>query len=204
MDDLFEQWQYVDKKSTTIESLSKTEIMNAIYQKSTGTMEELKKRLKYKINWIITIGTGIAIFMLFHISNPGVVLGSALVLSYYIYGYTSLTKYHKKMGANISGFNALQAMQHNYTSITEALKSEERVGRFFFPIVVGASLIVSGSLKGLSLIDIVTNTKFLTVFAIAVLVVIPAISYLAGKMNDTAYGPYISDLKRKIERIQQV
>jgi len=203
MDNLFEEWKKIDQETINFKPLNKEIIMEAIYQESTSTMSELKKRLKYKINWTIAIGIGIALFMGYHITNLGVVLGCVIILSYYVVGYFSLKKYHKVMGTDISGLNALEAMKHNHNSIKRALKSEETLGRFFFPIVAACGLIISGSIKEMTLIEIVTNNRFLIIFAITVLIVIPTIMYLANKMNDQAYGSYINDLEKNIKKMEQ-
>ena len=108
------------------------------------------------------------------------------------------------MGADISNMSALEAMKLNYNSIKGALRSEENTGRFFFPIVVASALIISGSMKGMSLMEIVTNTRFLIVFAVFVLVVVPLMMAIANKMNDKGYGNYIRALEQKIKEMEQV
>ena len=109
MEKLFEQWKEIDKVRSTVNPLKKEEIMGAIYQESAGTMQELKKRLKYKIMWIVGIGAAVLLFMIFNLNNAGVLLGSALILSYYIFGYFSLSKFQPNHGYKHIRYDSLRS-----------------------------------------------------------------------------------------------
>ena len=202
--DIFEQWKEIESKKLNQSPIQKEDIMEAIYQESISIMDQLKLRLKYKIYWVIAIGTGLFIFGLFNLSNMGVLLGLALVLTYYVYGYFSLSAFHKKMGTTAPNMSTLNILKHNRDMIKGALASEESTGTFFFPIVIASSLIISGSLKGMEFIEIVTDVKMLTVFAVSILVIVPIIMNLAKKMNKSAYGEYIESLEDSIRKMEEV
>jgi|GEM_PF-3144620 len=202
--DIFNKWKKIEEVQNSNSSLKKEEIMNVIFKDSVGTMEELKKRFQYKINWTIVIGLGVFIFSLFYLHNTGVLIGSAAILCYYVYGYFSLKNFYKKMDSQPQEMSTLEVLKHNYNMITGALKSEESVGRFFFPIVIASAILVSNSMGGKSIAEIIAASENWIIFAVAVIFMVPVIMWGAKKANETAYGEYITDLEDKIQRMEKV
>src|SRR5690349_14432216 len=78
--DLFKTWDKVNERKFTQSTLSKKDIMKAIHSESNSAIVQLKKRLFYKLLWIIVIISTVCIWMLFSIQKTELML----ILSFFL------------------------------------------------------------------------------------------------------------------------
>ncbi len=50
--DIYKEWKKLSESKFSSQ-IKREEVMNAIYQESKSTISELKKRLGYKMNWVL-------------------------------------------------------------------------------------------------------------------------------------------------------
>lgn len=203
--DLFNEWQKVNREILSTQTIKKEEIMQAISAKSSSTINELKKRLKYKIYWIVFF---IALFTAWFVSSlsaPATLPFIGIVIACYVAGFFLLLKQYNKMDTQIDpDMNILATMKKNASLINKALKYENYFGLFGFPIVLICGAMVPKLSKGLTMIEIFSDVKFVLIILGCLALLVPAMQLLAKKMNDSAYGSYINNLNENIRKMEEL
>ena len=202
--DLFEQWHKIEKEKFINQPIKKEAIMEAIYQKSTGTMETLKTRLKYKMVWLLLFSGCFMGLLLWQIDNLilALIFGTATI--FYISGYLGLRRYHKKMGTDRNNWSTIDVMKNNYKLIKNALRFESQMMIPVFPIMLIGGMIAPRIMAGDSLSLIFSEPKFLIIMLIAIIIITPLLKLLSDSMNNYAYGSYIEKLEENIKEMETV
>jgi len=202
--DLFEQWHKIEEEKFINQPIKKEAIMEAIYQKSTGTMETLKTRLKYKMAWVLFFAGVSAGLLLWQINNLTLVAIFGIVAVFYSIGFLGLRKYYKRMGTDRGQWSTIEVMKNNYKLITNALKFESQMMVPVLPIMLIAGMVVPRIMDGDSLALITSEPKFLIAMLIGVIVLTPLFKILGDRMNKFAYGSYINKLEENIKEMEKV
>jgi hypothetical protein len=202
--DIFEQWKKIEEEKFNHSPIKKEEIMEAIYQKSTGTMETLKVRLKYKMVWVlffIICFTALLISQI-EILPLALILGTAI--AFYIAGFLGLRKYYLSMGTDRSDTSTLELMKENLQLIKKALRFESQIMIPLVPFMFLGGVTTPRLLEGDTLAQILSEPKFLIAIVLGALIATPIAKILGDRANKYAYGEYISKLEGNIEEMENL
>ncbi|GLR17348.1 hypothetical protein [Portibacter lacus] len=202
--DIFEQWKIIEKEKFNHSPINKEDIMEAIYQKSTGTMEILKTRLKYKMMWVLFFTgcfTGLALWQFDNL--PVVLIFGAAALLYGL-AYFGLRTYYLKMGSEKKELSTLDVMKNNYKLINGALKFEGNIMYPTVPLMLLGAIAVPGLIEGETLLSIYGEPKTLTIAIVSIIILVPLVKFFGDKMNKIAYGSFINKLEDNIKEMEMV
>lgn len=201
--DIFNEWKKVEENKFNHQS-NKEEIMEAIFNESKSYISILKKRLLYKIRYIVAFLVLFTMGLIYFTDKVEVVwLISLWIVSYALGGLLLYRKY-KQMDNGDSENNLLDYMKKNAYYMKSALKVEKAWGLTFFPIAVISGFALSALIRGGTLQDVFADNSKLIAMLMTIVVITPLMNYVTGKMNQTAYGSYLKDLDDKILEMEKV
>ncbi|MEM6316029.1 MAG: hypothetical protein AAF960_00075 [Bacteroidota bacterium] len=203
--DLRKEWQQLHQEKFNYSSINKESIMNAIYQESTSTVSKLKYRLKGKLYWItffITIG---AIWMLFSLDTPDLLLIQGVFLTAYLLGGIFIGLEYRKLevGFDLSD-QTLPFMKKQAQIMKRALQFEKIWGLLFFPIAAVGGLAVGNISKGIALSELWRDPTFLLIALGCVAILAPLGVWLSDRLNDKSFGKLLKELQDNIRRMEDI
>ena len=203
--DLHQYWQDLSEKKFSQPQLKKEDIMQAIHKESNSTISELKKRLKFKLYWIIFFIALFSGWMLFIMDKPELLMLVGGFNLIYIMGLLTLGYQYKKMNQQIPyDGTTLGLMKQNALRIKKALRIETITGLFLMPIAIVGGVLVSQFTNGYSFAEVLQKQNLILMTLGLVIVLAPLLSWLTSKMNEHAYGAYIRDLDANIAKMEEL
>ncbi len=202
---LFKEWEKINQEKFSSSTIKKEEIMQAISKESSLTINELKKRLKHKINWVIFFILAFIIWFILSISHPTVLPVIGFIIVLYIIGFILLWNQYKKIDAQIDpNTDVLTAMKKNANILNKALKHKKYFGLMTLPIAAACGLMVSDLYSGQTVLEILSNSKSVIKIIGFIIFFVPLMSIFSHKMNDIAYGDYIKKLQKNIRKMEEL
>lgn len=178
--------------------------MEAIYQKSSGTMQILRTRLKYKSMWVIFFIFCFSALLISQIGNLPLALISGTAIAFYIAGFIGLRKYYLSMGIDSSEMTTLALMKNNLKLIRSALRFESQMMIPLVPFMITGGVMAPKLIEGDTVDQILAEPKFLIAIIIGSIIAIPLVKILGDRANKTAYGPYIEKLEDHIKEMEGI
>lgn len=203
--DLNREWDKINREKFSSQHITKDEIMKAISQESSLTINELKKRLKYKIYWIFFFLAAFTAGLLLSLNYPGTLPVWGIFLALYLAGFLLIFQQYRRMDDGIDpGVDTLTVMKKNAALIKKALSREKQFGFFLIPVALICGLLLPSLYRGESLTEILSDTTFVLVMLGLLIVLPPLMHLLSNKMNETAYDRYIRQLEENIRKMEEV
>lgn len=203
--DLRKEWQQLHQEKFNYSPIKKEQIMKAIYQESNSTIATLKKRLAAKLYWIIFFLVAGGIWMLFSLDNPELLMVQGVFMAAYLVGLVAMGLEYRKMDTSLD-FNdqTLPLMKKQDRLIRRALNFEKIWGVVAFPLAILGGLLLGHVSRERTLIDFFQDPKKLGLALILILVLVPIMYYVSGKMNQFAYGNLMDKLQNNIRRMEDL
>lgn len=195
--DIFNEWKKIEENNFNKQS-NKEEIMKAIFNESKSTISVLKKRLLYKIRYIIAFLVMFSAGLVYFQDKMEIVWIILLWIISYAIGGVLLYRKYKQMNSDNGGDSLLDYMKQNAHLLKSALQLEKAWGLTFFPIAIISGYALGALANGSSLIELFADNRLLIKMLVTIVIVTPLMNYLTGKMNANAYGAHIKELDEKI------
>ena len=203
--DLLKEWQQLHQEKFNYSPIEKEQIMKAIYQESNSTIATLKKRLKGKLAWIVFFLAAGSIWMLFSLDQPELLMIQGAFMAMYLIGLIVMGLEYKKMKDNFDFTDqTLSVMKKQDQVIRRALGFEKIWGVVFFPLAILGGLLISNHSKGHSLAEFFQNPKSLLIALGLIIILVPLMYFITGKMNQHVYGNLMDDLQNNIRRMDDL
>lgn len=203
--DLLKEWQQLHQEKFNYSPIEKEQIMKAIYQESNSTIASLKKRLLGKLVWIVFFLVAGGIWMLFSLDRPELLMIQGAFMSTYLLGLLVMGLEYRKMDDNFDFTDqTLPLMKKQDQAIKRALGFEKIWGVITFPLAILGGLIVGNHYKGVTLMEFFQNPKSLLLALALIVVLVPLMYWLSGKMNQYAYGNLMQKLQNNIRRMEDL
>ena len=201
MDELKEAWGSIKSKTEGFTNLTEAEIKNTVNTKSTGIIEKLRKGVKYKLGYAIFFTMVFAIIIPFAFPIASQILLCILLMAYAIGGillYQELQILNKGVGMDNDLLTGLQTYRDR---IKRVIRYEEIVGLTMYPISTSG-----GFFLGMQLVDreaVIMDKAWHWVTLIVTVLLFTVIGHFAAKkMNERAFGKYLSQLEDNIEMLK--
>ena len=201
MDELKEAWGSIKSKTEGFTNLTEAEIKNTVNTKSTGIIEKLRKGVKYKLGYAIFFTMVFAIIIPFAFPIASQILLCILLMAYAIGGillYQELQILNKGVGMDNDLLTGLQTYRDR---IKRVIRYEEIVGLTMYPISTSG-----GFFLGMQLVDreaVIMDKAWHWVTLIVTVLLFTVIGdFAAKKMNERAFGKYLSQLEDNIEMLK--
>lgn len=198
--DIYKEWQKLQVEKFS-EQLNENTIMEAIKKESRMPVHELIKRLGYKIRFVvffIVLFSTITVFQIGHPDRFLIGLGVSLV---YIIGGLLLWQQHRKLKIVSTQVdeNLLGSLTSFHRQIDRTIRYENLFGLFFMPVALIGGFFFGASAGGKSPVEMLSDPTSMLIL-LGLLIVLAPLGYWAGKkMNQIAFGEYLSQLAMQIE-----
>ncbi|MFK7982042.1 MAG: hypothetical protein AB8G86_18830 [Saprospiraceae bacterium] len=203
--DLLKEWQQLHQEKFNYSPIEKEKIMKAIYQESNSTIATLKKRLKGKLAWIVFFLVAGSIWMLFSLDQPELLMIQGAFMAMYLLGLIVMGLEYRKMDNNFNfSDQTLAVMKKQDQVIKRALGFEKIWGIVSFPLAILGGLLIGNHSKGHTLAEFFQDPKSLGMALVLIIVLVPLMYFLTGKMNQYAYGNLMDDLQNNIRRMEDL
>jgi len=203
--DLLKEWQQLHQEKFNYSPIEKKQIMEAIYQESNSTISNLKKRLLGKLVWIMFFLIIGSIWMLFSLDRPELLMIIGAFLSVYLLGLIVMGLEYRKMDEHLDFTDqTLPLMKKQDQVMRRALGFEKIWGIVSFPLAIIGGLLVGNHYKGVTLMEFFQNPKSLMLALVLIVVLVPLLYFLTGKMNQYAYGNLMDNLQNNIRRMEDL
>jgi len=203
--DLQEEWQRLQKDFFSQSNIKKEEIMKAISQESKSTVSELRKRLQYKLYWIIFFTIALALGMLYFYQNLNLLILLGIFFIYYGLGALFTNRLIKQMDKNIDySENIKTVLKRNLVIAKKVLKVEETSALLLMPMATVGGVVLSQLMKGRSYLEMISDSRLLLI-TIGLLLIVAPLGYILGKkMNKSAYGCYLDRLENNVSQLESI
>lgn len=205
--DLLKEWEKLQKEKFSNTNINKEAIMEAITQESMLTVAVLKKRLGFKINWVIFFLILFSAAFLYALFSPKLLVLALLgaIISYYLIGLIVLRQQFNKMNPQIDpSQTTLTSMQSNLQIMKKALRYESLSGAFAMPAAVICGLLLPGAYLGKSITEILSDSQMILFLILGMVILVPTMYLLASKMNNFAYGKQMEALEENIRKMKEL
>ncbi|MCE2497017.1 MAG: hypothetical protein J4F31_10650 [Flavobacteriales bacterium] len=157
---------------------------------------QVKRQLGFKVIYFV-LGIGILVAMKLVSQNPtsrslfDIVIGTFIICGFYLYVVWRRLPGRVEVGANLK-----ESMTRAYKTTRRALRIEEGVGLFLYPLGAAAGMLWGREYRDPNFVaDPVMDWKTLL---IVIVVITPLAHFAAVWMNKVAFGKYLKHLKELI------
>ncbi|MEQ9304896.1 MAG: hypothetical protein RJQ14_13390 [Marinoscillum sp.] len=200
MDELKEAWGSIKSETEGFTHLTEEEIMANISAKSSGTIEKLRKNVKYKLGYAIGFAAVFGGVIPFAFPLASQVLLTVMFVAYLV-GAVLL---YQELQILKKGLNMDQDIRHGLIEyrdrIKRVLKYEESTALALYPVSVSG-----GFFLGMQLVDrdaeIMTETFHWVVLILTIVLFTIGGNWLAKWMNRKAFGKYLDGLDETISEL---
>lgn len=202
--DIYKIWRELPQNNVST-TIKKEEIMDAIHMESKSVVSQLKKGLGIKMKWILFFIVLFSFFMIWFYHQPQAAIIFAVMNALYIISYLKQRKFYNQMDHQVNPESTLlESFKFNESSIKSALRYEKNTMLIFIPVCVIGGLILPGIIKGMSIIELISNTQMVVVMIIALVLLIPAAYIIGNRMNQIAFGTHLQKLRKNISALEQM
>jgi len=200
--DVYKEWEQLNQKIFSNESLKKEEIMNAIKSESVSAIHQIKKGLIIKSFWAVGFIVLFTTLMFFSGEFIEAVIAVGIINLIYLISFILLVFMVKRINTNILGKdNILQNLQVNAKIIKKALMFEGIVFVFNMPVIILCSMSWGSLIRGNTFNSLLNNSRFLTLAIVMCIILVP-ISYFLGKfLNKKSFGPHLDKMNDNITKL---
>jgi len=203
--ELYKEWQELNEHLFQNQSLKNEEIMNAITSESSSAINKIKKGLKMKSYWCLLFVFGFTIMMILARDNIGSVVAIGVVNLMYIIGFFQINKESKRMDSELAkDINVLDSMKRNARLIERSINFERNFFVFGAQVIVLCTMFYRQFGMGETFEMLINDTGFLTFALVACIVSVPFVYFVGQYLNNKSFGPYISELKTNINKLEGV
>lgn len=200
--DIYKEWKKLSESKFS-NQIKREEVMNAIYQESKSTISELKKRLGYKMNWVLFFALICTAGMIWTINKPQALLIFGVANIIYIASFFGLRFFHKRMDHQLKEDKSLLAsLKLNENLLKSSLRLETNVTLISFPIILIGMILLKDVYNGLTILEAISGVNTLIVMVIVLAIGFPFVHFTGAKMNKIAFGAYLNNLRKNINQLE--
>ena len=196
--ELGELWKKLDS-----DKLSKP-VLGAVHiqKKSKHPVEKLKNA--YLITTGFSVVTLIAFIVLFFLFDEWIVkVGLVFMIFSYVFFFATNFSMYRKVNIALPIDQSLKtALLHTYNFITENIRFQERVAVFIYPFATASGFLMGGSEGSGNVMKMLERTEVWVALIVSCIVLTPLAFYLTRWMYKVSYGKCLTELKARIEELE--
>lgn len=196
-------WQEIQTEIEATKTINKKEIMKAITEKSKNPLVQLKKGMGIKRNWCSLFGVLSLIALLFSLNYPSAIIIWLFFFAYFAFGAISIHLDLKKLDPPFDT-SIKSLLESYYKRISKMIAWEETIGAFAIPIFGVLGFMMFNIYGGETILEILSNPKAMGILLILTIVYGAGGFLLAKKMNKSAFGGYLEQLKTNIDLLNTI
>lgn len=162
-----------------------------------------------KSNLILNIILGLAIcilyvFILFYFPIWQVQLTIVITLIFSLWAiYTAFLEY-KKINTNVSADNSLLVeLKNHHSSLTDWMKTQQRVGIFIYPISAIGGFMLGGTIgSGKDVTSFMVKPSILLILLGVLIILVPLCHLMAKWMFNCSFGKHLKSIDQKIKDLE--
>ncbi len=204
--DIHKEWEQLNNKLFSNQSLINEEIMSAITSESNSAIEKIKKGLTIKSYWCLFFITGFFALMFFNRANTTIVAAIGIVNLIYIIGYFMIRKQANKMSTEQTNeASILDTMKRNEGLIKDTINFERNFFVFLTPVIVLCSMVYGRMSKDeISIEALLADSKFLIAALITCSLAVPLVYFIGNYLNKKSFQRDIDKLQHNIQKLEGV
>lgn len=201
--DIAQAWQKLAAEKFSHSTIKKEDIMTAIKKESNSSISQLKKGLKVKLYWTVGITFGLIVALVYCLGNPDLTVLLSIAIAVYVIGFISMYfKYREIEDGIMESEDILESMKSNAALIKSILRREQIWGLITFIPALMMGVLLGEISKGNTLIGCFQEPWILTKIIIAILVLLPIMTWTSNKMNKSAFGENLKNLEDNIIKME--
>ncbi|MFK7810205.1 MAG: hypothetical protein AB8F74_20550 [Saprospiraceae bacterium] len=201
--DIAKAWQQLATEKFSNSTIKKEDIMTAIKKESNTSIALLKKGLKHKLYYAVAITLGLVIVLLFSLGNTDLSILLGIGITFYVVGSILMYLKYVKIEDGIEGStDLLQSMRYNLKTIKSVLNMERAWGVVTFIPAIIIGILYGRVSDGMTIAECFQSPRVLTTALIAIVVLIPIMTWVSGKLTKKAYGENLKILEENIIRME--
>jgi membrane protein YdbS with pleckstrin-like domain len=171
---------------------------------SKNPLQKIRQGLLMNIGWGILISIGY-VAIIFYFPIWIVQLCMSVVLMFTIWAvYTAWIQYKKIQLTQTAGGTLLDEMRTYYDSVTEWMRTQQRVALFIYPVSAAGGFFLGGVLgSGKPVEYFMGKPFFLIMLVVCVVVLVPVCYYVARWLFNYSFGKYLLALKQNITALEE-
>lgn len=202
--DIYKEWQAINERKESTESLNKELILEAIQSESLSALAKAKKGLKHKLRYVLGfIALDIIAMFYFRENLQLVILFLIMAIDYFIGGVLIYLKY-KKIDDTDTGLDLLHHLKKNRDLINESIHIEMVYFCLTAPLLfIGAGIFwdVKAGFTIMESLNVVDNLRFILI----IICVFSPLVYFGGHwLNKISFGKYLDDIAANINRLENI
>jgi hypothetical protein len=201
--DLQQEWQLLQEKQLRAPVLPEADILIAIHCDSQGPIAALLKALRWRLFFICSFLLFGLVLMAYSWYNPELRLLMAIFDGYYFLGLLMTVQqlFRLQRSSNLDN-NLRFTLTTYYRVIKNAIRIDEMIGLFMYPIALVLGYLYAGVDGGDSLHHILTNPQDLFILLVVVMVFSPIFHIFVRWVNRKAFSKYLVQLKQNIDLLE--
>ena len=203
--DIHKEWEQLNHKLFSNQSLKHEEIMKAITSESSSAIAGIKKGLRIKSYWCLLFTSLLILLMIYSRDNIESVIAISVVAVLYAIGFFLIRNESNRMDSILdSGQNVLGSMKANAKIIKRAINIEIGIFAYGSPVLLICGMFYGRFLKGHTFHELMQDPKFLTIIIGLTIVAVPLV-YLTGMyLNKKAFGVHMKELDTNINKLEGI
>lgn len=203
--DIHKEWEQLNHKLFSNQSLKHDEIMNAITSESSSAIAGIKKGLKIKSYWCLLFSTMFVFMMIYARSNVEAVIAIGVVAVIYIIGFFIIRAESNRLDPIVENAdNVLSSLKQNAKVIKRALSLEKGIFLYTSPVILICGLLYGRFLKGETFNQLANDPEFLTLIITMSFIMVPAVFILGTYLTKKAFGAQMGELDDSINKLEGV
>jgi hypothetical protein len=201
--DLQQEWQLLQEKQFSAPVLPEADIRLAIRQDSQGPIAALQKALRWRLFFVILFLLFGILLTIYSWYNPELRLLMAIFDAYYLIGLVLSIRQLRLLQRSASLDNNLRlTLTTYYRVIKNAIRTDEIVGLFMYPLALVLGFLYANVEAGDTLAQVLTNPRNWMILVVMILVFSPIFHIFVRWANRKAFSKYLIQLKQNIDLLQ--
>ena len=171
---------------------------------SKNPLQKIRQGLLINIGWGILISMGyVAVIFYFPIWIVQLCMGVVLLFTIWAV-YTAWIQYKKLQLLQTATGTLLDEMRNYYDSVTEWMRTQQRVALFIYPVSAAGGFFLGGVLgSGKPVEYFMSKPFFMITLVVCVVVLVPVCYYIARWLFNFSFGKYLRALKQNITALEE-
>lgn len=203
--EIHKEWEQLNQKKYSNQSLKTGEILNAITSESSSALHQINRGLIIKSHWALGFIIIFSIIMILSKETLQAVITLGIVNLIYIIGFLTIKLEAKRINTGLSDKgNILECLKSNARIIKRAFYFEMTLFVFSSPLITLCSMVYINLINGHTYDTLLHNSSFLIAAIIMCTINTPLVYFFGKKLNKKYFASYLKKFNDNIQKLEGI